>query len=386
MSTAEHNILVVSPDQELARSILTALAETAVVRDVRLETDYPGVEVLKDILARTDHPITAVIVAVSDREQALSLLSEIRMLDADVNVIAAATESTEDLLRDVAGVGVRELITPPIHPSQVIRCLDAEVQTSRGQSVCFVPAQAGDGATTLALEAAAAISELTGGRSLLADLDLHSSALSFRMRLDPPRGLADALEAAAHLEDVWAQIVTEAAEFDVLTAPPREAVPPASAHEGIPSLLQHLTHLYSVVVADLPLPLEPYHGRILAAADIVVLVCTPDLISLHLSKGRLQDLRDFEVAEDKIRVALNKTDRSNELRKEDVTRAIGITPEFLFSSDPAAAKEAIMNGRAAPSESELGRQSRDFVSRMLGVHRAPAPSSARKLLKLVGLR
>ena len=182
MSTAEHNILVVSPDQELARSILTALAETAVVRDVRLETDYPGVEVLKDVLAWADHPITTVIVAVSDREQALSLLGEIRMLDADVNVIAAATESSEDLLRDVAGVGVRELITPPIHPSQVIRCLDAEVQTSRGQSVCFVPAQAGDGATTLALEAATAISELTGGRSLLADLDLHSSALSFRMR------------------------------------------------------------------------------------------------------------------------------------------------------------------------------------------------------------
>ena len=69
MSRTAHDILVVSPDQKLARSILTALAETAVVRDVRLETDYPATEVLKDLLSPVDHPITAVIVAVSKREQ-----------------------------------------------------------------------------------------------------------------------------------------------------------------------------------------------------------------------------------------------------------------------------------------------------------------------------
>ena len=385
MSRTAHDILVVSPDQELARSILTALAETAVVRDVRLETDYPATEVLKDLLSPVDHPITAVIVAVSKREQAFSLIGDIRMLNPGMKVIAAASESSEELLRDVADAGVRELIAPPLHPSQIIRCLDAEIQTSHGQSICFVPAQAGDGATTLALEAATAITELTGHRSVLLDLDLHSSALAFRMRLDPLRGLADALEVTAHLEDVWKQIVTPARDFDVLTAPPRDQKPGASACEGIPSLLQLMTHLYPVAVADLPVPLEPYHGRILAAADVVVLVCTPDLISVHLTRNRLEDLQHYGVEADKIRLALNKTGRSNELRTEAVTKATGIPPAFVFGSDPAAVKEAIMNGVASSPKSALGRQSRDFVGGILGVHKAPTPSGVRKWLKLVGL-
>ena len=385
MSKTAQDILVVSPDQELARSILTALAETAVVRKVRLETNYPAGEALKDLLAPADHPITAVIVALSGREQALSLIGDIRRLDPGMKVMAAAAESSEDLLRGVADAGVRELITPPLHASQIICCLDAEIQTSYGQSVCFVPAQAGDGATTLALEAATAITELTGCRSVLLDLDLHSSALAFRMRLDPVRGLADALEAAAHLEDVWKQIVTATRGFDVLTAPPRSQRPAAAACEGIPSLLRLLTQLYPVAVADLPVPLEPYHGRILAAADVVVLVSTPELISVHLTKNRLEDLQYYGVEADKIRLALNKTGRSNELRTEAVTKATGIPPAFVFSRDPTAVNEAIMNGSASSPQSALGRESRGFVGGLLGVHKAPDLSGPRKWLKLAGL-
>ena len=385
MSKTAQDILVVSPDQELARSILTALAETAVVREVRLETNYPAGETLKDLLAPADHPITAVIVALSDREQGLSLIGDIRRLDAGMKVMAAAAESSEELLRGVAGAGVRELFTPPLHANQIIRCLDAEIQTSHGQSVCFVPAQAGDGATTLALEAATAITELTGRRSVLLDLDLHSSALAFRMRLDPVRGLADALEVTAHLDDVWKQIVTAAGDFDVLTAPPRGRRLAAAACEGIPSLFQLLTQLYPVAVADLPVPLESYHGRILAAADVVVLVSTPELISVHLTKNRLEDLQHYGVEADKIRLALNKTGRSNELRTEAVTKATGIPPAFVFSSDPAAVNEAIMNGGACSPRSALGRESRDFVGGLLGVRKAPDLSGPWKWLKLAGL-
>src|ERR1043165_6044968 len=114
-------------------------------------------------------------------EKALSALAN--ELTVSRTVVAYHKDCDASTLREIMRAGVRELVAEPFELSALVESL-RNVKTlveqkppmygAKGGIYSFLPAKAGSGATTLALNLSGAISRLAGTRVLLSDLGLSS--------------------------------------------------------------------------------------------------------------------------------------------------------------------------------------------------------------------
>ena len=82
----------------------------------------------------------------------------------------------------------------------------------------FLPAKAGSGATTIAVNTSLALSRMPDAHVLLADLDLNCGMVGFMLLLNQsPYSIVDAAENALDLdENLWPKIVSTKDNLDVL--------------------------------------------------------------------------------------------------------------------------------------------------------------------------
>src|SRR5213079_11740 len=71
----------------------------------------------------------------------------------------------------------------------------------------FLPSKAGVGASTVALNAAVALSRLPNANVLLSDFDLNSGMMRFMLKLDNGFCVTDAAEHSFHIDEaLWPQM------------------------------------------------------------------------------------------------------------------------------------------------------------------------------------
>src|SRR5438874_7731490 len=82
----------------------------------------------------------------------------------------------------------------------------------------FLPAKAGSGATTIAVNTSLALARMPDTNVMLADLDLNSGLVGFMLLLNQtPYSIVDAAENALDLdENLWPKIVSTKDSLDVL--------------------------------------------------------------------------------------------------------------------------------------------------------------------------
>ncbi len=106
------------------------------------------------------------------------------------------------------------LLSPPFESAAVLEALRRigdQVQQnppsyeSTDSVFAFLPAKAGSGATTIAVNTSLAIARMKDTKVLLADLDLNSGLVGFMLSLnDTPHSIVDAAENSADLdENLW---------------------------------------------------------------------------------------------------------------------------------------------------------------------------------------
>ena len=125
-------------------------------------------------------------------------------------------------------MGVREFFSTPFSRDtfwdlvrRLSECLEkrpAEIGNT-DHIFSFLPAKAGVGASTIALNAATAITRHVNEDVLLTDFDMNSGMIRFMMKLDNAYSVVDAAENAAKLDEtLWPQLVSSFGHLDVLHA------------------------------------------------------------------------------------------------------------------------------------------------------------------------
>src|SRR5260370_37216753 len=161
----------------------------------------------------------------------------------------------------------------------------------------FLPAKAGSGTTTIAVNAGLALSKMPPTGVLLAELDLNSGLVGFMLRLtDSLYSIVDAAENAMELdENLWPKIVSSKDNLDIL---PVGGLSPGFRIEAaqIRHILGYARRQYSAVCVDLSGMMERYSVEILHEAKRIFLVTTPQLPALHLAREKWAFLRSQDLA------------------------------------------------------------------------------------------
>ena len=270
-------------------------------------------------------------------------------------------------------LGVREFLPAPFRVEDLLELGDrietyllehpVDVAPS-ARLFTFLPAKPGVGASTLAVNIAAAMAAGGEPKVLLADFDFNSGLVAFMLKLNPSATIVEAALRSGELdEDSWGQFVTRTGNLDVLPSgrpDPGIRVEPIQVHR----LVSFAGRQYDAILADLSGNMEKYSIELMADSHRVFLVTTPELPPLHLARNRLEFFRSIDLA-GRVSVLLNRWSKRSAFTRAEVEEFLEVPVYEIFVNDYAGVHDALAEGRPIPPRSELGRQIRDAARRIL---------------------
>ena len=319
-----------------------------------------------------------------DAEDMSATLGSIRILHTAVPsawiLVCTPAADTEAIL-NIVRAGARELIPMPVTAEKLAQALhryaeerdrehksDASV-SGRIYSICS--AKRGSGATTMAINVAAALAEDEKFRVALLDLDWPLGDAAAFLNIRPRFTVADALAAAERLDSVLLESYMHKHDrVNVLAGLEEFGTGEMLDTTAVSQLLEVVTQTYTHAVVDLPLSLPRELLQMATSmSSVIVAVLTPDLPSLRRTERLLRFLTSLE-AGDKVRLVLNRSRKSDEITDADIEKSLHQPVIGKVANDYYACMEAINSGKAVQSTSSkhLAKDFRSVARYLIGHH------------------
>ena len=375
--------IVISPNQELAARLESALKTTGEVSVGRTLHRYPtAIEVVRTLRA---HAPEVVFLSFEALDKAQELVHLLESEAQGIQIVAVHSEMDPKLLRETMRVGVREFLAEPFDRQTVVDAVRTvktlverkpPVLESTAQIFAFLPSKAGVGTSTIAVNVAGALARRANTRVLLADFDLNSGMTRFMLKLQNEYSVIDAVENSQKVDEhLWPQLVTS---FDLLDVLHAGRVNPSVRIEAaqIRALIEFLRRNYQALCFDLSGNLERYSIEIMQDCKRILLVCTPEIPSLHLAREKLGYLKTFDL-EGRVTVVLNRNTKRAIFSKEQVEEILGAPVARMLPNDYVGVNKAMTAGTFVEPTSELGKMFSEFASD-LEDRRTPAQNEGKK--------
>jgi pilus assembly protein CpaE len=263
-------------------------------------------------------------------------------------IVGVRHEVSQDFMLGAMRLGVREFLKSPITRDTVTPVVNrvaelmgarANVGQSDAQLFSFLPAKPGVGTTTIAVNCALAMAERLDGRTLLIDFDQSSGMIGFLLDVRSEYSLSNAVERVAALDDsLWQYIVAKYGKLHLLPTHASRPMNAPSVNE-LRRLIDFVLARYRATLVDLPGTLDPLSIEIMRTSTAVFLPCTPEVVSLRLTREKIAFLRQFEL-EDRIHILLNRADPKSAIGSKEIWTMLGRPVHMEFPNDYAAVSRA----------------------------------------------
>jgi pilus assembly protein CpaE len=285
--------------------------------------------------------------------------------------------------------GITDLLSAPFSPAAleevVYDGLHRDRPITNHNILAFLPAKAGGGCSTVALNTAGALVSHFGRKVLLVECDRRSGVLSIMLNLQTRLGLSDALQNVGKMTQLdWQQYYEIAFGIHMLLAKLSRRGPVPSWAQYY-QLLRFVQPQYEFVIADLPEVVNGGTAELVKCARGVFIVCTPEVPSLKLAAQRYVELEECEIPADKIHIVLNRWERG-QLSLLEIEKSLGRPVFATLPNDYKRARKAILESRLIDFDSAFGRGCKDLAEKLGGLPEGSQKESRFSLIKkLVGM-
>lgn len=351
-------IVIVSADASAAEELSAGLRNVGFEREAERREAFPSRGDLRKLLQQ-ESPVEVMLLDYSDEQPALQCLRDIRSIRTDtLCVMFNGSRRLSSLVKAKQG-GVWGYLTDSADLSQLAEHFGLTAPADpappkTGFLVGFLPAQGGSGASTVCLHVAQKIAAESPGDTLLVDCDLHTGTVAFQLGLEPRRTLQNALDDPS-VENTRASS-SRWGDLDVLVGPADPDRIFSGPLDRMGELLEAARQAYGLVVADLPAPIYSSTIGILEASNLIYLVCTPEITSLHLAKRKIDRMRSLGIPTDKLRLLLNRSGSNRGLGPEQIQKITGVPVQWALDNDYRAVTRAALRGGLVPSDTNLSQQ------------------------------
>lgn len=381
---------IICVDEELSEQLERSIFELGGVGIVRTMSRYPTANELVRML-RASAP-EVLFLSIESLSRALEIVSAAEAQVPGIQVVAINRSADPQTLLEVMRTGIREYLSPPFQRQQLyealIRVKEAlerrPIQAEHSNLVfSFIPSKPGVGTTTIATNAAVAVSKQPDQRSLLIDADLNSGMVRFLLQLDNNYSLLDAAERSFNMdENIWPQLVTTIGNLDVLHSGklnPELRVEPTHVRH----ILDFARRNYKAVFLDLSGNFERYSIEAMQDSKRIFLVATPEIPSLHLAREKLAYLRSLELGE-RVSILLNRCQKRAVINPAQVQDLLGQSVAMTFANDYQGVHRALTAGKPVDPGSDLGRQFAQLAQFLLD-KKAPVNEKGRSLAEYLSI-
>lgn len=275
-----------------------------------------------------------------------------------VTVMLCANHTPEFLIHAMRA-GVREVLKSPVTKEMLVAAVErieqrlglAAKPREPGTIAAFIPCKGGSGATFLATNLAYQLAA-ENKKVLLVDLNLQfGDAVLFVHDNKPPTNLGDVARNIQRLDASFlaGNLVKVSPNFGVLAAPedPGQAIEVKPEHVEV--LLNVAVNHYDFVILDVGRVLDAVTIKALDRANYVFPVMQLTLPFVRDANRMVSAFRTLGYPKEKIRLLVNRLEKSSELKVADVERALGLSPYRTIPNSYEAVAAAVNHGQPIAS-------------------------------------
>jgi len=373
--------LLICPNADLSQKVSGAWHALTNAEPLVESPRYLEVPALRELVG--GHAVTLCLLDVgSDAERGRALVHALRELG--IPVMALHTANDPDLILSCLRQGAAEFLFPPFASEQFQQALArlakraqvamAQARTG-GEIYCLMRGKSGSGNTTLACNLAFQLQALNFQRVLLADLDPLTGTVAFLLKLNSNYSFVHALTNASRLDEtLWRGMVTSCRGVDVLLSPD---VPVDLVYEpeDITAMANYWRRFYEFVVLDIPGPHGEWGLSLAKLCDELLLVTTNELPAIHATQNTLACLEYGGISRSKIKLVVNRYNTEIGLSSAAIEAALDLKVFQHLPSDFESVQKALMEGKAIPAGTKVGKGIAELAEKLTGRTGAPKKHS-----------
>ncbi len=259
-----------------------------------------------------------------------ALVEQVRRLQPDIRVFLVAAEKNSDHILQGLRLGIEDYI---IVSEKEESAFLAPLQKAMGQEqpgsingyiYSLFSMKGGQGVTSLCVNLADQIREVTGGRVLLLDLNLYLGGVNSALNCTHNCTAYDLIRDHERMDEnlLFSSLFQHPHGFYVVPGPAEVSDAERIDRSQVIAMLTLLRRYFTYIVVDLP---HDFTERTLATieeSDKLLIVVEPDLLSVKSVQQTLYFFQELNYTDTKIGVLLNRQDNKNVLQKEDIEIAL----------------------------------------------------------------
>ncbi len=335
--------------------------------------------------------VRAIIVDIADCADPIADLEALaRVCPPEVMVAAIGTNPEIAFYRLlITTMGVTEYLPKPITRDAVqtvLRPHMAEDEAGRpaprqGHIIAICGAQGGAGATTLTVNLALQLAEVTKGTVAILDLNLQNGETGVLLGVQPGTGLRSALEEPERADSLLLERVAIEVKPRVRLIAANEAIDTdlRLTAAGMHHLLALLVQKFNYIVVDMPMPVPTAIHPVIAAARHVFVLLEPEVTGLRNARALRALVTDI-AGVNRVFTVVNRVNCKGGLSQALVEKALGTGADFTLPNFGRKMLEAVNTGVPAIYSVPALRQSLACMVREISGIETTAPRSFLKSL------
>jgi pilus assembly protein CpaE len=287
-----------------------------------------------EMVQRTRPDVVIVDRPVSEAE---SFIREVYTALPGTACIALAPQSDMGTVRRLMLAGARDVLARPAKPAEIVQSIGAAATIEqerasrqpvvgenqgrgRGKFVVVISPKGGTGTTFISANLAIMLRQLGSGRVALADFNMQFGHLGTHLNIFARHTLQNLVENPHEIDDTMLNAVLQqhGSGVHVLLAPTSPELAGDISPEQIDAVIDQLLARHSYVVADTWGVLDDVTLALMARADDLLVVATPEIPALKNVKFFLEYLRQHELTQGRISIVLNRFPSVDGVSLEDV--------------------------------------------------------------------
>ena len=298
---------------------------------------------------RRYRPQVAIVGFDGDFDAAIRLGSTLGAEHPNLVLIAHATMAQPERIRSAMRAGFRDFVVLPEDADLLRRTVreapsETTVATDQGQVVAVIGAKGGCGSSFVTVNLGAELAPVH--RVCAVDLDFSMGDLASMLDLQTTSNIQDLLGNLNRLDErmLAGSVGVHPSGLHVLSQPMDLVDDGLLRGEDVLKVLSTAADAYQYLLVDCGSRIDEATRTLATVADLILLVCLPDVPSVKNAWRRLHLLDRQGVDLSRVRLVVNRWDRNPPLNESDIESNLGVPVAATIANDPKRCQHAVNVG------------------------------------------
>ena len=315
------NVIITDSDATM-RNILKNYLKNIDGAELCAEFDSP-----QDCIDKAKNTPDCVLIIDLAAENALQTISLIHQSARQVRIIALSDLTTTSSIIRALRAGAIEYLTKPVTETAFCTLIrgfvenDGDVSTNSCKVISTFSNKGGIGKTSIAVNTAVEIADMTKEKVALIDLNLQLGDVSTFLDLNPGFDIAYIAKNLDNMDD--SELIQSLSQYKnstlyVVADPINIEKSKEITSEQIDSLIKRLKKIFSYIIIDVSTSIDAKSIKALDISDVILLVAVVNLPAVRNLQRCMNMFEKLGYSREKIKLVLNRYMENEEIKTSDI--------------------------------------------------------------------